>query len=60
MLLMLLLNNVPYRFLSPWIPFTNNVEVTAKSKEIESRCPYSIANDHVIINPLWSNYLMKN
>lgn len=59
-LLMPLLNNVPYRFLSPWIPFTNNEEVTAKSKETESRCPYSLANDHVTINPLWSNYLMEN
>lgn len=59
-LLMPLLNNVPYRFLSPWIPFTNNEEVTAKSKEKESRCPYSLANDHVTINPLWSNYLVEN
>ena len=59
-LLMPLLNNVPYRFLSPWIPFTNNEEVTAKSKETESRCPYSLANDHVTINPLWSNYLVEN
>jgi hypothetical protein len=55
-----LLNNVPYRFLSPWIPFTNNEEVTAKSKETESRCPYSLAKDHVTINPIWSNYLVEN
>ena len=59
-LLMPLLNNVPYRFLSPWIPFTNNEEVTAKSKETESRCPYSLAKDHVTINPIWSNYLVEN
>lgn len=37
-----LLNNVPYRFLSPWIPFTNNEEVIAKSKETGPRCPYNI------------------
>lgn len=55
-----LLNNVPYRFLSPWIPFTNNEEVIAKSNDTETRCPYSIAKDHVTINPLWSDYLMEN
>lgn len=59
-LLMPLLNNVPYRFLSPWIPFTNNEEVMAKSEKTESRCPYGIAKDHVTINPLWSDYIVEN
>lgn len=59
-LLIPLLNNVPYRFLSPWLPFTNKEEVIAKSKKTESKCPYSIAKDHVTINPLWSDYLVKN
>ncbi len=60
MLLKPLLNNVPYRFLSPWIPFTNNEEVIAKSEKPELRCPYSITKDHIIINPLWSDYLIEN
>lgn len=55
-----LLNNVPYRFLSPWIPFTNNEEVITKSEKKELRCPYSITKDHVTINPLWSDYLIEN
>ena len=55
-----LLNNVPYRFLSPWIPFTNNEDVLAKSKKSEFRCPYSITKDHITINPLWSDYLIEN
>lgn len=55
-----LLNNVPYRFLSPWIPFTNNEEVISKSTKTVSRCPYSITNDHIQINPLWSSYLLEN
>ena len=59
-LLMPLLNNVPYRFLSPWIPFTNNEEIIAKSNETESRCPYSIAKNHITINPLWSDYIVEN
>jgi hypothetical protein len=59
-LLMPLLNNVPYRFLSPWISFTNNEDVIEKSKKTESRCPYSLAKDHVTINPLWSYYLLEN
>ena len=59
-LLMPLLNNVPYRFLSPWIPFTNNEEVIAKSNKTDSRCPYSIAKDHITINPLWIDYLVEN
>ena len=59
-LLMPLLNNVPYRFLSPWISFTNNEDVMEKSKKTESRCPYSLAKDCVTINPLWSYYLLEN
>ena len=59
-LLMPLLNNVPYRFLSPWIPFTNNEDIISKSKKAESRCPYCITKDHITINPLWSNYLIEN
>ena len=59
-LLMPLLNNVPYRFLSPWISFTNNEDVIEKSNKKESRCPYSLAKDCVTINPLWSYYLLEN
>ena len=59
-LLMPLLNNVPYRFLSSWIPFTNNEEVMAKSKNTELRCPYIMTDDLVTINPLWSDYLVEN
>ena len=55
-----LLKNVPYRFLSPWIPFTSNEEVIAKSNEKGARCPYSLQDDHITINPIWSDYLLKN
>lgn len=52
-----LLKNVPYRFLSPWITFTNTEDVVAKSKEKNAKCPYSIHEDGIVINPIWSDYL---
>lgn len=55
-----LLKNVPYRFLSPWIPFTNNDAVIAKSNEKDAVCPYSLHEDYIEINPRWSSYLINN
>lgn len=55
-----LLKNVPYRFLSPWIPFTDNADVIAKSIHKDSRCLYGLYDDHIAINPVWSNYLIDN
>ena len=54
------LKNVPYRFLSPWIPFTSNEDVVAKSNEKNIRCLYSLQDDHITINPIWSGYLIEN
>lgn len=59
-LLMPLLNNVPYRFLSPWIPFTNNDDVKSKSRNMEIGCPYGLQNDHITINPIWGDYFVEN
>jgi len=59
-ILLPLLNNVPYRFLSPWIPFTNNEDVVAKSNEKDSVCPYSIHDDYIVINPMWREYLKEH
>ena len=55
-----LLKNVPYRFLSPWIPFTSNEDVVAKSNAEDSRCLYSLHEDRIEINPLWREYLREN
>ena len=52
-----LLKNVPYRFLSPWIPFTSNEDVTKESNNPEAFCPYSIQEDCIVLNPLWLGYL---
>ena len=48
-----LLKNVPYRFLSPWIPFTSNEDVMKESRNPDSRCPYELYNDYVVISRLW-------
>ncbi|WP_051611863.1 DEAD/DEAH box helicase [Xylanibacter ruminicola] len=53
-----LLKNVPYRFLSPWIKFTDNENVMNISRKQESRCPYELYNDHVIIKKLWRENLI--
>lgn len=54
-----LLKNVPYRFLSPWIPFTDNDDVMKKTWNSESRCPYELHNDHVAITDLWRDFLIE-
>jgi hypothetical protein len=59
-LLSSLLKNVPYRFLSPWIPFTDNDDVITKSNNPDTRCLYSLHDDHITINPIWSDYLIEN
>lgn len=55
-----LLKNVPYRFLSPWIPFTSNDDVVAKSNDAEMSCPYSLHEDHIVIDSKWGEFLLVN
>lgn len=55
-----LLKNVPYRFLSPWIPFTSNDDVVAKSNDPDTKCPYALHDDHITINPIWGDYFLEN
>jgi len=54
---------VPYRFLSPWIPFNSNAETIRLSNEFSNVCLYKIhKNDkfEIEINPEWKEYLFKN
>lgn len=53
-----LLKNVPYRFLSPWIPFTSNDDVMNKSWNSDTRCPYELYSDHIVISALWKSTLI--
>lgn len=59
-MLLPLLKNVPYRFLSPWFPFTSNEDVIAKSNKKDSKSLYSLQDDHITINPIWCDYLIEN
>ena len=55
-----LVSNLPYRFLSPWIPFTTNYEVAEYSNKYDARCLYAIEDSSIFINPIWREYLSKN
>lgn len=48
-----LLKDVPYKFLSPWIPFSNPAEVMKRTWDQEARCPYELYYDHLVISKLW-------
>ena len=53
-----LLKNVPYRFLSPWIPFTTTEEVIAKSQVPSFPGLYSLQETVVVINQVWWDYIL--
>lgn len=55
-----LLKNVPYRFLSPWIPFTTTEEVIAKSKSRTFPGLYALHDEVVVINKKWWDYILPN
>lgn len=55
-----LLKNVPYRFLSPWIPFTTQDEVINKSCDKDTHCLYRLLDEEIDLNPEWLNFLRDN
>ena len=56
-----LIRNVPYRFLSPWINYTSDADVIARSHAYENGCLYSIQKTkdefYITLNPVWNKYL---
>lgn len=55
--------NVPYRFLSPWIPYTSDINVINQSANFTDDCPYRIINKHekcIVVNDNWKDYLLNN
>lgn len=52
--------NVPYRFLSPWIKYSNDKQVTLASQQFQNDCLYAINKDCIEINPSWEQYLIEN
>ena len=55
-----LLKNVPYRFLSPWIPYTTDEEVIEKSNSADCACLYALQEDCIVLNEEWWDYIKKN
>lgn len=53
--------NVPYRFLSPWINYTSDADVIARSHTYENGCLYAIHKTKeeftIVMNPIWDKYL---
>ena len=52
--------NVPYRFLSPWITYTTDREVIARSQRYENNCLYALNGETIELNPIWNDYLMEH
>lgn len=52
--------NVPYRFLSPWIRFTNKSEVAKLSQLYLNNCIYAIEEERIILNPAYINFVITN
>lgn len=53
--------NVPYRFLSPWIKYTNDEDVIRRSQSQENGCLYSLYKNnsefYIVLNSAWDTYL---
>lgn len=56
-ILVQLLTNVPYRFLSPWIKFTSNEEVSQLSNKDTFEGLYSINAYGIILKSKWWEYI---
>lgn len=58
-------DEVPYRFLMPWIKEQSNSQMVKRSQNFENQCLYSLKRDRIYgliitINPLWQAYLRAN
>ena len=51
--------NVPYRFLSPWIPKSTDSQVVSLSQTFTNNCPYAIFDKTILIDNLWVDYLIS-
>ncbi|MBR3386863.1 MAG: HNH endonuclease [Bacteroidales bacterium] len=52
--------NVPYRFLSPWIPKSTDSQVVEHSISYMNSCPYAIHGQTIVVDEMWVDYLIKN
>lgn len=59
--LRILTQNVPYRFLRPWIDTSDDKETVLRSQTLENGCLYSLHKEgsyfYIHLNPAWNQYL---
>ena len=55
-----LLNNVPYRFLSPWVKYTSNNDVAMVSQTDNFMGFYALKSDCVELKKEWWDYIESN
>ena len=55
-----LMKNVPYRFLSPWIKYTNDAEVIEKSCAKNFNGLYAIHSKYIVLDEEWWDYINAN
>ena len=48
--------NVPFRFLSPWIKYTNDAEVMSLSQIADTQTPYALFDSYIEIGKEWCTY----
>jgi hypothetical protein len=53
---------VPYRFLSPWLPGLSDKDIVSLSQQFTNNCLYRInkADKSIELNPQWTDYLFNN
>jgi len=51
---------VPHRFLSPWFRAADAQAAYADSQRFENGCLYALYTDHIVINPVWLDYLKRH
>lgn len=56
-----LTQNVPYWFLSPWIPGETQVSAVERKSRINYNwCPYAIFGKEIEVDPVWTQYILRN
>lgn len=53
-------NNVPHKFLSPWLGSGSRAKVYEQSLDNNINAPYRLHKEHIVINNKWFNYFRSN
>ena len=53
-------NNVPHKFLSPWLGSGSRAKVYEQSLNKNINAPYQLHKEHIVINDKWFNYFRNN